>query len=334
MMDNEIQDQTTEESGAKPAEKDILLPTSILVSVLIIVGAWMYTTGPKTANQQTVSTPTTSEKTKSSELEEEVLPSDGVVLPVRWGDLGAKLVSVGAIDAEKFTAIYEGRGTFTDEYKNLLLGQSEGNLRITKDNAGYLLNLFWALGLANKNPILDSGEMKDPRYGGAENFASTGGWTIAEGNPMDHYSRHVFFNLTPEQQAVVDKVSKGIYRPCCGNSTHFPDCNHGMAMLGLLELMASQGVNEQDMWKTALVVNSYWFPDTYLTVATYMKNKGIDWKDTNPQEMLGENFSSAQGYARIASQVVQLQQQQGGSGCGVDTGEEDVPQRQQSGCGI
>jgi hypothetical protein len=341
MVDNETQDRTTAGQGIQTAGKDILLPASILVSVLIVAGAWMYTTGPKTANQQTLSTPTTSEKIKGSEIEEKVFPSDGIVLPVRWGDLGAKLVSVGAIDAEKFKAIYELRGTFTDEYKNLLLGQSEDNLRMTKDNADYLLNLFWALGLASKNPILDSGEMMDPRYGarlpdgqGAGNFASTGGWTIAEGNPMDHYSRHLFFNLTPEQQALVDKVSKGIYRPCCGNSTHFPDCNHGMAMLGLLELMASQGVNEQDMWKAALVVNSYWFSDTYLTIATYMKNKGINWKDTNPQEMLGVNFSSAQGYAKIASQVAAPQQQQGGSGCGVDTGEVAVPQRQQSGCGI
>src|SRR3990167_1562353 len=161
--------------------------------------------------------------------------------------------------------------------------------------------------------------MANPKYGGAGNFASTGGWTIAQGNAMEHYSRHKFFDLTPEQQTLVDKVSKGIYRPCCGNSVHFPDCNHGMAMLGLLELMASQGVSEQDMWKTALEVNSYWFPDTYLTIATYMKNKGVEWKDVDPQEMLGANYSSAQGYARIASQVTAPASSgsEGGSGCAV-----------------
>ena len=67
------------------------------------------------------------------------------------------------------------RGAFTDEYKNLLFGQNDGKLKITNENAGYLLNLFWALGLANKNPILDTGEMANPAYGGAQNFASTGG---------------------------------------------------------------------------------------------------------------------------------------------------------------
>lgn len=275
---------------------------AIIVAGVLLSAAIFY--GPQDSSKKT--TGVENQKTEAA-----------VILPVSWGDLGAKLVSAGVIDGEKLKALYEGRGQFTDEYKNLLFGTDNGELVMTKDNAEYLLNLFWALGLASKNPILDSGEMKDPRYGGAQNFASTAGWTMAKGNPMDHYSRHKFFDLTPEQQALVDKVSSGIYRPCCGNSTHFPDCNHGMAMLGLLELMASQGVSEQDMWKTALVVNSYWFPDNYFTIMTYMKNKGVEWKDVNPQEMLGINYSSAQGYARIASQVIQPQEERSGGGCGI-----------------
>ena len=151
---------------------------------------------------------------------------------------------------------------------------------------------------------------------------------------MDHYSRHRFITLTPEQQALVEKVSKGIYRPCCGNSTHFPDCNHGMAMLGFLELMASQGVSEQDMWRAALTLNSYWFPNNYLTIASYMKNKGVDWKDVNPQEILGVDYSSSRGYAKIAAQVVAPKKQSGGSGCGVDAEGPATPQPQGSGCGV
>ncbi len=234
-------------------------------------------------------------------------------LPVIWNNLGRQLVEAGVIDGERFKKLYIGE----EEYDKLLNSNNLGKLEITRENAGLLLNLFWALGLANKNEILEKGEMANPKYGGVGNFASTGGWTIAQGNAMEHYNRHKFFDLTPEQQTLVDKVSKGIYRPCCGNSTHFPDCNHGMAMLGLLELMASQGVSEQDMWKTALTVNSYWFPDTYLTIASYMKNKGVEWKNVNPQEILGVNYSSAQGYARIAAEVTQPQQQRGGSSCGV-----------------
>lgn len=253
---------------------------------------------------------------KNNLPEKSIIPAEGVVLPVSWGDLGKKLVAAGVIDEAKFKALYQQRGEFTAEDEKLLLGQNDGRLKITPENSAYLLNLFWALGLANKNPILDSGEMTDQAYGGASGFASTGGWTLARGEPMAHYSQHSFINLTPAQQALVDKVSRGIYRPCCNNSTHFPDCNHGMAMLGLLELMAAQGVSEEAMYQAALAVNSYWFPDTYLTMAEYMKNKGVEWNKVSPQEMLGVNYSSASGYAKIVSQIKNPTSKSGG-GCSV-----------------
>ena len=324
------------EPPAKQLTKNHVLAASIFISAVILSSTWIYTAKLTAANlPQKSDAAVTPQAVQAPTLDEKVFPSAGVVLPVRWGNLGAQLVSAGAIDADRFKAIYEQRGAFTDEYQNLLLGTNDGNLKITRENSGYLLNLFWALGLANKNLILDAGEMQSPSYGGAKNFASTGGWTMAKGNAMDHYSMHTFFNLTADQQALVDKISRGIYRPCCGNSVHFPDCNHGMAMLGLLELMASQGASESDMWKAALAVNSYWFPDNYLTIATYLQNNGVDWKDAPPQGILGANFSSAQGYAGIASQVVKPQQGSGGGGCGVDTGAPAAAApRQQSGCGI
>ena len=162
--------------------------------------------------------------------------------------------------------------------------------------------------------------MVNPVYRGAGSpaarFASTGGWTLAGGDPMDHYSRHVFLELTPEQQNLVDKISRGIYRPCCNNSTHFPDCNHGMAMFGLLELMASQGVGEEDMWKTDLAVNSYWFPDVYVTMARYSNKEGIAWDEVDPKEVLGFSYSSAEGYGRVLASVQPLPAS-GGAGCGI-----------------
>ena len=330
-MENEIQNMEYETPDDKVSVNNEHLGAYIVAAALIIAGAWVYTSGPRQA--VVLPSKNTASKPERSELEEKVLPLKGIVLPVQWGDLGAKMVSVGVIDAEKFEELYAGRGGLNSEMKELLYGEANGNLKITAENSGTILNLLWALGLGTKNEILERGEMVDPRYGGAGNFASTAGWTLAKGNAMDHYSRHPLVVLTAEQQVLVDKVSRGIYRPCCGNSTHFPDCNHGMAMLGLLELMASQGVSEQDMWKVALVVNSYWFPDTYLTIATYLKNKGIDWEDINSQEILGINYSSSQGYARIAAQVVQPFEQRGGDGCDVNA-KGAAPQKQQSGCGI
>ncbi len=304
-------DETDNMPEPQPTQKknEYVIPAAIVVAALIIALAQIKV-GKNSLSE------TNTDPAQTSALEEAVLPSGGVVLPVRWGSLGKELVDSGVIDSDKFTAIYESRGELSEEYKNLLFGQNDENLKITKENSGYLLNLFWALGLASKNAILETGEMADPRYGGASGFASTGGWTLANGDAMDHYSKHVFFSLTLDQQAFVDKISRGIYRPCCGNSAHFPDCNHGMAMLGLLELMASQGVSEKDMWASALAVNAYWFPDTYITIATYMQNKGVGWVDVNHQEILGADFSSASGFRKIASQITAPKQKDSGS-CGV-----------------
>ena len=225
------------------------------------------------------------------------------------------MVDSGVLDMKKLETLYEQRGGLDDDTKKLFLEADNGQLTITNKNSGELLNLLWALGLANKNEILEKGEMVDKRYGGAGQFASTGGWTLSSGNAMDHYSRHSMIVLTDDQQSLVDRVSRNIYRPCCGNSTHFPDCNHGMAMLGLLELMASQGVNEADMYKTALAINSFWFPDTYLTIAQYFKSKGVEWDEVGAKEVLGADFSSAAGYRQILEQVQPSTEKKGGSGC-------------------
>ncbi|MBI2064001.1 MAG: hypothetical protein HYT65_03365 [Candidatus Yanofskybacteria bacterium] len=249
-------------------------------------------------------------------LEAAVLPQGGAVLPVIWSDLGRQLAESGVIDAGKFEKLYESRGGLNEEDKKLLYGAGNGNLRITEQNSGLLLNLLWALGLGNKNEILEKGPMMDKSFGGADRFASTGGWSLAEGNIMQHYSMHRFLNLTPEQQELVQRVSLNIFRPCCNNPTYFPDCNHGMAMLGFLELMASQGVGEEEMYKSALAVNAFWFPDNYLTIAKYLESKGLNWGKTEPKALLGANFSSASGYKQILTQVSPPTQQSGGS-CGI-----------------
>ncbi|MDP2933724.1 MAG: hypothetical protein Q8N81_06390 [bacterium] len=245
-----------------------------------------------------------------------VLPVEGVILPVNWGDLGKQMMKAGVIDQKKFEDLYAQRGGLDPEMKKMLLEDGNGKIKVTQSNSQTILNLLWGLGLGNKNEILEKGEMQNPQYGGAANFASTGGWSLASGKTMDHYSKHAFIKLTAVQQALVDKVSQGIYRPCCGNSTHFPDCNHGMAMLGLLELMAAQDVSEQDMYKAALAINSFWFPDTYLTIAKYLKTQGQDWNSTPPQVLLGAQYSSGPGYKQILSQVSPVAPK-GNGGCGV-----------------
>ena len=243
----------------------------------------------------------------------EIIPPQGVELPIVWGDLGRQLVEKGVIDYEKISALYQRRGGLPAEEERLLLSDNTGKMTITPQNASFILNLAWALGLANKNPILTEGPMMDERYGGADKFASTGGWILADGNVMDHYSKYELVKLTEEQQALVERVAKNIYRPCCGNSTYFPDCNHGMAMLGLLQLMAAQGVSENEMYKYALSINSYWFPSTYATIAKFFKQQGIEWKDVNPRQVLSVDYSSAMGYSQVVKKVAPVIFDFGGS---------------------
>ncbi len=309
MEEETIKENLKDEPSPKEQPKDYSLSVSIILAAIILSGSWLYTSKN--------GVPPESQKAELSSIEQDaVLPKDGFVIPIRFGDLGKKLVETGVIDQKKLDEIYSQRGGISAEGKKLLTSSDIQNIKISQENSSFILNLFWAVGLANKNPILDGGPMQDKDYGGAQNFASTGGWTLARGNSMDHYSRHRFFDLTTEQQALVEKVSKNIYRPCCDNSTYFPDCNHGMAMLGILELLASQGKTEQEMYAIALKVNSFWFPDTYLNIAKYLKSKGIKWSKANPKEILGPDFSSASGYQQILKLITPTDVGSGG-GCSV-----------------
>src|SRR3990167_4764832 len=303
------------------AQRYLLLPTSIVIAALAISGAWVYTARLKTSPQiKPSATAALSEQTNGGEVsinQEVVIPQEGVELPIVWGDVIKRVVDAGVIDLERLELLYSQRGGLSPDMTALLRNSNNKKIRITPENSGVLLNIAWALGLGNKNPILDEGPMNDEQYGGADNFASTGGWSLAKGDAMEHYSKHEFITLKSKEQALVERVSKGIYRPCCGNSVYFPDCNHGMAMLGLLELMASQGVLEEEMYKAALAVNSYWFPDTYLVIAKYLKSQGKDWHMAVPKEILGYNYSSGPGYQKLLEKIENPEIKGGGGGCSV-----------------
>ncbi len=88
-------------------------------------------------------------------------------------------------------------------------------------------------------------------------------------------------------------------------------------MLGLLELMAKNGANEQQMYDVALKVNSFWFPQTYIDLATYFKEQDQDWDQVDAKTALGAEYSSAQGYQQTRQKIQSLPKpQQGGGGCG------------------
>ncbi len=126
--------------------------------------------------------------------------------------------------------------------------------------------------------------------------------------------------LTEEQDRRVEGMAESIYRPCCNNSTLFQDCNHGSAMLGLLELGASQGLGEQELYAVALTANAYWFPTNYSKVALYyeaVEKRPI--AEVPPQEVLSQRMSSSSGYRENVVgrlEEAKLMPQTGGRGSG------------------
>ena len=326
IMEHQHHNETIEEIEQADGNRKSSFPFgSVMISLAIVIlaGAIVYTkNAPLISAPRDIANGAVVQNIATDPIEQSVIPSGGIFIPVRWGDLGIKMVEAGVIDRNKFDAVYADRGGVSNDVEALLGQGSNDQLTITPENSGQILNLLWALGLANKNPILDNGAMQDPQYGGDPGrFASTGGWTLATGNAMDHYSKHAFVKRTSDQQKLVARVAQNIYRPCCGNSTIFPDCNHGMAMLGLLELMASQDVSEENMYRAALKVNSYWFPDTYITIARHHEQKGISWDAADPREVLGANYSSASGYRQVVSEMT----------VPAGTG---IPRKSSGGCGV
>lgn len=269
-----------------------------------------------TLNTQDLASPTldTTEITKS------VLPSKST-LGITFGDVVVKMLESGAIDKKKFLALYEGRGGLPQTEKQLLESASSEKITVSADNAQILLNLLWPLGIANKTNVLSSGPMETQYKNEVGNFASTGGWTLGKVPGGQLFNKYELVKLIPDQEKVVSEIAQNIYRPCCGNSTYFPDCNHGAAMLGFLYLAVTQGMSAEEIYREALILNSYWFPQTYSELAIYFQTKkNIAWKDVNPQEILGISYSSAQGYKAINQELETaglLPKVQGGGGCGV-----------------
>jgi len=271
-----------------------------LVAVYVIVMAvgWFPSGKPNMIQGQDIQASTTLDTTA---LYEEINPKDGYNLSISYGDLGPQLLASGVISYDAFAAIYENAGSpLSAEQIEILKNGSDHEIVINAQNAYYLLNFFWAVGLANRNVILTEGPMVQNSDGKFENFASTGGWSLATEPITDLYASLDLIPLTEEQQKLVEQVAQGVYRPCCDNPTHFPDCNHGMAMLGILELMASQGATADQMFEAAKYVNAYWFPQQTLEAAVYLKaNQGIDFAEADPRLIVGKSMSSASGSKRV-----------------------------------
>ncbi|MBI4101480.1 MAG: hypothetical protein HY443_00755, partial [Candidatus Nealsonbacteria bacterium] len=250
-------------------------------------------------------------------------PSQGFEINAKFGDIGPKLLAVGAIDFEKMKSLYEQAGApLTESQIKILTEGSDEKIKIAPENSYFLLNFLWAMGITNKNSILDEGPIS--QYGSDQvgNFASTGGWTLGKTEATKFFSRYEIVKLNQDQQAVLEDFAFNSYRPCCSNPTGFPDCNHGAAALALAEIMASQGASADQIFEAFKYLNAFWFPQTYFDIAKYFEAKdGKEWSKVDGRVVAGSDYSTPQGWQRVkqwlsANGLIEEAPSSGG-GCGV-----------------
>src|SRR3989338_5793093 len=105
--------------------KQYSLPLAIIVAG-IAVGIGLYAGQAQSGPGRVAQAP-------SSQLEEAVLPSKGVELPVTWGDLGKQLVEAGAIDAGAMESLYQDRGGRPAEDRAVLSGSPPTKTKINTE---------------------------------------------------------------------------------------------------------------------------------------------------------------------------------------------------------
>lgn len=247
-------------------------------------------------------------------------------VPFRTGlDLGkpvARLVEAGVIDPVRFLEVYKGRVPIP-KWVSLVLDGKPQELILSLENAPFNLNLLWPIGLATKTAFNNESPINgsDLPY-----FASTGGWTLGrENNGAAYFNKVETLSLSSQQASLARRTAEKIFRPCCGNSAFFQDCNHGSAMLGLIEMAASNGQSQESIAKLGKIANGLWYPQEYIEMALFFDAvKDISWEKVPADMILSSKFSSIGGWQNNVHAVLldkglllRPQGVDGGSSCAI-----------------
>jgi hypothetical protein len=246
---------------------------------------------------------------------ERTAPAAGFQSRIALGDTLPRLVAAGVLDPEKLAAAYASRAvvphhgladllvarlphpaevsapSLAPELLNSLRWPATRPITLDRDNAAFYLMALWPVGLANRMRANERSPINGPYL---ERFASTSGWILGgERNGAAYFNRYPIVPLSPEQEARVVRVAETVYRPCCDNSSFYQDCNHGSAMLGLIELGVAQGLGERELYREALMFNAYWFAENYAKTALYFKLfRALDWAEVDPEVATSYPYSA------------------------------------------
>ena len=343
------------------AKNRLVYPVAFaLILISVIVAAYVLTQNPLVSQTQTNKTHSTYHNTTNATknlsgnainqaiLYAQVTPQAGYTLPFKWGDSIRKLIQAGALNVSNLTIILNNsHQPLTFSEKEILNGTYSGYIQFNSTNTEFVQIVLWGLGINNNNTIITKGPIINAStpYANSINanstlkqqlnqnitnqnitsqwvashyFASTGGY-----GPIGKLQMGMLnvINLTPLEQGEMYDVATHSYRPCCDNPTAFPDCNHGAAALGLIELLASQGANQTQMFSAVQYFYQYQFPQQFAEIAAYFDSQGMNYSQVNSSTVMGFNFSSYSGFSNV-NQYLQkngiLQQLSGSSGasCG------------------
>lgn len=278
------------------------------------------TTNTSSAYHNTNTSKTLSSNTiNQTILAAQVVPKTGYVLSFKWGDNVHKLVEAGALNPSNLSILLNNsKEPLTPVEKKILNGTYNGYIQFNSTNVEFVQLVLWSLGVNNNNTIVNNGPIINasipyansinnnvtlkqklnqnvtPQWVASRYFASTGGY-----GPIGKLQLGMLniMSLSPSEQIIADYTAENSYRPCCNNPTAFPDCNHGAAALGLIELLASQGANQSQIFSAVKYFNQYQFPQQYSEIAAYFDSQGKNYSQVNSSEVIGYSFSSYSGYS-------------------------------------
>lgn len=233
----------------------------------------------------------------------ELLP-EKKVLPVTWQGIPFKLLEEKIVDLEKLKA-YSQRydQTVTEDDLKIFDRDYNGNIEVTQSNSVLVYNVLWAIGFAQKSPILDY-ELEKYGWDTVKNLA---GYYFSFANlgngstlPQSGYNYFDFISLNEEQKALAMKIAGKSAVPSCGNPLLLPDCSCSFAVDALILMLASQGVNDRQIYKAMKDVYPYRFPGLYVKHAVLFKlTKNQNWSEVDAEKLVSLEFSSAQGAAQV-----------------------------------
>ncbi len=284
---------------------------------LALYGAGMYGLGLETPRILRLF-----ERDHLGEAARAVIPDTPAWTGMTLGPAIVRLVEADVIDPDKMSTAYAGRGGLPAWAAQALKAASPEAVVLSPQTAPVLLNLLWALGLANRMEANAASRLAAADGG---SFASTGGWTLGRAERGgDYFNTVAAVPLTPEQEARVVAIADATYRPCCDNSAFFQDCNHGSAMLGLIQLAVAHGLGDDDVRRLAKVANGLWYPEQYVEMALWFRlYEDAAWGEVDPRRALGREMSSLTGWRRevhdrlVRDGLIAERRRPGGGGCAV-----------------